>query len=395
MESDPQEGVVGAMSERSTVFRLRSGGSGASGTKLPQRSGQRQLDRQDQNDSGRNDRGGNVGRRFSFSRRDSGQGASTEGSGSVPSGVRSGFDEARTVGAVVGWWQKRGVQIIPAKRGQKFPSLEWRSYAYGKPLGFEATVALFGGADEPADSCNYAVLGGSTSDGLVVIDWDDRERALENPVDTLTVDTGKGRHYYVRVRSGTAVGNRSFPRARLDIRGSGGIAIAPPSLHPSGTCYALGNDKPILEVTEDWFNSYLAIALARYGEVDQRPDGKSGRPLGWFSETFSEVCPEGGRDNTAAALAGKLLNALHADDVRAIMYVWAEAKCDPPLERHDINRIVSSLERKRRFENEVSTAPLATEGTLADAPTSGAEDDWFSDLEPPALPLGDDTSGGE
>lgn len=153
--------------------------------------------------------------------------------------------------------------------------------------------------------------------------------------------------------------------------------------------YTLGSDKPILEVTQDWFDSYLAVALARYGEVNQRVDGGTTRPVGWFAETFGNECPLGGRDNTAAAFAGKLLNGLHPNDVRAIMFVWAEAKCVPPLPRQDIERIVSSLERKRRFDNAVQANSTAQ--SVADEPPidTGPEDEWFADLLPPTRPTGD------
>lgn len=267
-------------------------------------------------------------------------------------GVCAALAETRTVGSVIQFWHDKGIQIVPAKRGDKFPSLKWRDYIEAEQLGYSETLALFGG-DENADAglFNYAVLTGIPSGGLVVLDFDRSDRGMAHPVDTLTVETGKGIHYYIRVRGDARIGNSAFSRASLDIRGVGGIAIAPPSLHPSGAFYRLVNDKPILEVTEEWYRSYLATALAGFGEDSVQ--GARVRPDGWFAETFTEECGQGGRDNTATALVGKLLNSLYSDDVRAIMYVWAESKCDPPLPRQDIDRIVSSLERKRRFDNEV------------------------------------------
>lgn len=303
------------------------------------------------------------------------------------SGVRVGDDEARTVGAVVRFWQEREVQVVPARRGDKFPAFEWRAVSQQERLGVEETLDLFERQgyepDANADSCNYAVLTGVPSGGLVVLDFDTTERGLAYPVDTLTVETGKGIHYYVRVLADPRIGNASYRRASLDIRGVRGIAIAPPSQHPSGAIYRLVADKPILEVTEEWYRSYLAEALAGTGE-DHSRQGRV-RPDGWFAETFSEVCPQGGRDNTATALTGRLLNGLYSEDVRAIMYVWAECKCDPPLPRQDIDRIIASLERKRQFDNEVYESKrktfAPTERMEPQPPvTSGPEDEQFRGL---------------
>ncbi len=368
----------------------------ASGTKFSFSNRRGQPERENKDNIGCNDRVPDVGRRQSSACGSKLPGAATEELRTMDKDYPDPLQKShpfRAVGEVVSWYRERNLQVIPAKRGEKYPSQNWREYASGQPLDYQQTVDLFGGANEPADAFNYAVLGGATSDGLVVIDWDDRARALENTVDTLAVDTGKGRHYYVRVRSGTPIGNRSFPTTRLDIRGSGGIAIGYVSLHPSGVSYTLGDDKPILEVTEDWFNSYLATALAKYGEVNQRADGRSGRPQGWFFSTFTQECGEGGRDNTAASLAGRLLNGLTPDDVRAILYVWAEEKCVPPLDRRDIDRIVSSLKRRREIDNEIQ-ASNAAGPVESDIPREfGPEDADFAHLGSPPVRAGADTRG--
>lgn len=313
----------------------------------------------------------------------------------MDSGVCPALDEARTVGTVVRFWLEKGIQVVPARRGDKFPAIEWRSFIEKERLEYSETIELFASLKgspienyeeiENADSglFNYAVLTGIPSGGLVVLDYDDRDRGVANPVDTLTVETGKGLHYYVRVLSDTRIGNSAYRRAGLDIRGIGGIAIAPPSQHPSGAIYRLVNDKPILEVTEEWYRDYLAKALAGTGEDDSRT-GRA-RPDGWFIETFTETCEQGGRDNTATALTGRLLNGLHSDDVRAIMYVWAEHKCVPPLTRQDIDRIVSSLERKREYEVRTTQQPHSPEERLDVLPpkSSGPEDEQFRGLGDP------------
>lgn len=141
----------------------------------------------------------------------------------------------------------------------------------------------------------------------------------------------------------------------------------------------MARDLPIREVTEDWLHTYLAAILARYGETDQRSVTK---PRGWFAEAFAETTKEGGRDNTLTSLAGRLLNALPDYDAIAILNLWAEERCVPPLSEKDVLRVVGSLSRKRRFDNEVHSAKqTAFEPDQIDRPpTAGPEDDFYRSL---------------
>ncbi len=143
--------------------------------------------------------------------------------------------------------------------------------------------------------------------------------------------------------------------------------------------YRLVRDCPILEVTEDWFNSYLATVLAKYGETNR--GSANLKPKGWFAETFSAVTEEGGRDSTLASMTGYLLNAsLTLPDTRAILLLWAEYKCDPPLDVSDVDRVLTSLVRKREFdasrEAHAAAKPVAVEVPR----TVGPEDANYADL---------------
>lgn len=89
---------------------------------------------------------------------------------------------------------------------------------------------------------NVGILTGSRSGGLVVLDFDTRdgpERVLgmtpqQLAVVTIVVETSRGWHVYARA-DGVASGT---PREGLDVRGEGGMVVAPPSVHPSGHAYA-------------------------------------------------------------------------------------------------------------------------------------------------------------
>ena len=95
--------------------------------------------------------------------------------------------------------------------------------------------------DAPANA-NVGVLTGRASDGLVVLDFDDAEilhtelgtspRSLA--AHTVVVKTARGYHVYARCPDAST----RVPREGFSILGEGSLAVAPPSVHPSGVVYA-------------------------------------------------------------------------------------------------------------------------------------------------------------
>ncbi len=87
-------------------------------------------------------------------------------------------------------------------------------------------------------------LGIATGRGIVfVLDVDQDKGGFESlkrledehgplPETTVVQTGGGGRHYYFRVPPGTSVGNAVRVWPGLDIRGDGGLVVAPPSVHP-------------------------------------------------------------------------------------------------------------------------------------------------------------------
>ena len=95
--------------------------------------------------------------------------------------------------------------------------------------------------DPPADA-NVGVLAGAASGGLVVLDFDDPEilhsvlgmspRSIA--AHTIVVKTARGYHVYARHEGVTT----RIPRDGFSILGEGSLAVAPPSIHPSGFAYS-------------------------------------------------------------------------------------------------------------------------------------------------------------
>jgi hypothetical protein len=197
---------------------------------------------------------------------------------------------------------------------------------------------------------NIGIATGTASRVFVVdIDGLDAEAALarmENSNTGLppTVEalTGKGRHLYFKHPDIPINNSASKVAPGIDVRGTGGYVIAPPSLHPSGRRYTWSVD------------SAAAFADAPQWLLDKiaPPTGPAGKksPADWLPLIEAGV-GEGRRDVTLTSFAGYLFR--HRVDpaiVRKVLH-WANAECSPPLPDEDIDKIFLSIgtrEEKRR-----------------------------------------------
>ncbi|MDQ7082689.1 MAG: bifunctional DNA primase/polymerase [Aquificota bacterium] len=141
-----------------------------------------------------------------------------------------------------------GFTVLPARTRSKAPAVPWKKYTKERP-SLEQTLQLFEGRIKP----NIAIVCGKVSN-LVVIDIDDVEKfkrfceecginfeeLLSHPS---CVRTGKGYHIYFAYPEGSRVRVYRFQSWGFEVRGDGGIIIAPPSLHPEGTLYLFHNLK--------------------------------------------------------------------------------------------------------------------------------------------------------
>jgi hypothetical protein len=133
--------------------------------------------------------------------------------------------------------ERVGFSVLVCRERSKHPLANWKQYQKRRAKPDEIKQW-----HRQHPKANWAVITGPISD-LVVIDTDNpeaeryaQERGLPP---TLTVKTGKGRHYYYTCPNGTTIGNKAGLHgiAGLDIRGEGGYVICPPSIHPNGKRY--------------------------------------------------------------------------------------------------------------------------------------------------------------
>lgn len=134
------------------------------------------------------------------------------------------------------WIRNRGFNPIPVPRGRKeVQGYSWKEYQI-HTMSKEDFDRI-----SQRELCNVAIVCGQTSGNLYVADVDGPipEGLKELSKRTLTAETGKGFHLYLRGPRPTR-GYTIRPErynVRIDVRGQGNYVVCPPSLHPSGREY--------------------------------------------------------------------------------------------------------------------------------------------------------------
>jgi Bifunctional DNA primase/polymerase, N-terminal/Primase C terminal 1 (PriCT-1) len=200
---------------------------------------------------------------------------------------------------------------------------------------------------------NLAIATGTAS-GIFVVDIDgadgERElRRLEVEYGTLpsTVEsiTPRGRHLYFRMPDTPVRNSAGKVAPGIDIRGTGGYTLCPPSIGPSGKRYCWSVDSAAAFADPpSWLTE--RIAERTHGNGEATP------PAEW-RELVTNGVDEGARDCTVAKLCGHLLRH-RVDPIVAleILQCWNAVRCRPPLPEAAIERIVGSIagkEFKRRY----------------------------------------------
>lgn len=166
---------------------------------------------------------------------------------------------------------------LPDGRSRKPALVDWKKYQLSPPT-LEEVRSWFENPEQfeairKGNKIGIAIVTGSVSGNLAVIDFDNREvlsdflaelyesdsNLYEKFINTWVVETGKGFHYYLRVKDPDPklFHNRIGIREGIDIRAEGGFVVAPPSPHPSGKQYRFVN-KPE-KIAELSWEEYLTL----------------------------------------------------------------------------------------------------------------------------------------
>jgi predicted XRE-type DNA-binding protein len=226
-----------------------------------------------------------------------------------------------------------GWSLIPLRPHSKEPLVPWKALQKRKLTEPELTE-LF----ERNPLANVGIITGKVSQ-LLVLDADapDVVKHLSIP-ETPIAETARGRHYYfhlpnahIRSVAGIADG--------LDIRAEGGYVVSPPSLHPTGKRY-------------NWVIPPRGVD--QYGALPAPPPKwlmEMIRKRRHHSRPVREIIygvEEGERNVSSAALIGKLLGCLPADDwpvAWELVRAW-NLQNKPPLDERQLRDTFDCIARK-------------------------------------------------
>jgi hypothetical protein len=200
---------------------------------------------------------------------------------------------------------------------------------------------------------NIAVATGPGS-GIWVLDIDgwegertlrqleERHGALPPTVESIT---GRGRHLYWRWPSDIEIRNTQLRGdiPGVEVRGEGGYALAPPSVHPSGRAYAWSVDSASeFADAPEWLLDLVKTDRRNGG--DDRDDA----PQPTQSEVWRVLLDcdhEGSRREAAIVrLAGLLLRRfVDPYATLGLCHVFNEGRCREPLARTEVVRIVGAI----------------------------------------------------
>ncbi|NMC31566.1 MAG: hypothetical protein GYA36_03765 [Veillonellaceae bacterium] len=195
---------------------------------------------------------------------------------------------------------------------------------------------------------NVGVLTGPVS-GILVIDVDPRSGGLETLASweaehgplpkTLTVHTGRfgdvrGQHLYFRYPD-FEIGNKVGSIGQgIDVRGKGGVVVAPGSCHASGVRYSC--DDPSAPVAE--LPAWLAEKLK--APAKKSTPNQNG---GVSQQSRAYAVPEGGRNDYLFRRACLFLKAgVQQENLLERLAEENEDACAPPLDDDEVARIAES-----------------------------------------------------
>tara|TARA_R110000796_G_scaffold47959_2_gene114932 strand:+ start:2049 stop:4169 length:2121 start_codon:yes stop_codon:yes gene_type:complete len=250
-------------------------------------------------------------------------------------------------------YAESGYSPVPLLRHNKVPPKElgsWQQFKERQPTTAEITKWF-----KNRDDLVVALICGK----FIVVDADTPEACIwaeENlPNTPCKVVTGKGMHYYYNNPENytTYVARRtdtSDPAKLIDIRGVGGLIIAPYNIHATGAIY-----EPKFIDGWDWHDTSDLPNLTKEHWVmitgAEKLNGKS------ITSPFSmEGVQAGSRNDNAARLAGNLIaKNVSIEMVEFFVQSWNQQN-KPPLPRSEISTTVNSILKTHERKNEQAPA---------------------------------------
>lgn len=201
---------------------------------------------------------------------------------------------------------------------------------------------------------NIGIVTGKKS-GLFVLDVDKKSGGLEtlslleNEFGQLppTYDVytgGLGRHFYLKYPTSKELRNKTGFKPGLDLRGTDGYVVAPPSNHISGNVYySIGDfEKSIVADCPEWLMKIIEHPDSK--EIILTPNTSITNTK---SINQSKRIIEGQRNTTLFNLGQRVAKlGLSAQAVFIALQKENEIKCSPPLDESEIRTITESVFKK-------------------------------------------------
>lgn len=239
----------------------------------------------------------------------------------------------RCLEQALSYLEHQGWSVIPVGVDKK-PLIEWKLYQQEKPTREEVTQWF-----TTYPTANIGIVTGKISN-LAVIDIDTRhngDNKAFNRVTTVTAKTGGGGwHYYFLYEEG--IQNQVGVHQGTDIRAEGGFIIAPPSIHQSGKSY-------------EWTMSPQATEILPLPDFVKEWLSKKGKTAGksnWNPDVLDGV-KEGGRNDSAASVAGKLLARFPITEWETEGWKFLQGwnrQNNPPLSEEELRNVFDSIKKK-------------------------------------------------
>jgi hypothetical protein len=218
-------------------------------------------------------------------------------------------------------------------------------------------------------------------DGAGAMAWWEGQQQL-NPVSTLSVETGRGRHLYFRMPDGLDVRNDAElvtglrdpatdkPAWQVDVRGTGGYVVAPPSVHRSGRTYEW-TEAPLADAPR-WVLDLVKAGGARKREKVKPADvpvaspehqQKARQRIGGWLETLGNTTS--GRNNTtnraACSIGGyavHLPEEEHEDVLERILETVRSIHPQAETDRDEKRKLAKNLDTAERAFADGMAQPL-------------------------------------
>jgi hypothetical protein len=235
----------------------------------------------------------------------------------------------------------RGWSVLPIHPMSKRPAITWRT-CQKRRLTICQLKQWFG--TETECKYNVGIVTGRISD-LVVIDCDSADDArwwrANYPKTPLAVESGGGgTHFYYRYPHGRDVGNRTRVLVRrIDVRGEGGLVVAPPSRHPESSAtyrwqpwdyYAI-EEAPIFDIA--WLRE---VATGLHSPRYVRHNTRAIRDGLAYIRRIEAVSGNGGHNATWRAACSLREAGLTPDEALEALADWNETNAKPPWSRKEL-----------------------------------------------------------